>query len=79
MLSTAQLLTRYAQISVEVPEDADVKMAEEQNRRTSVGDSGDLKELVGDLTTLLGDEETGSEGVMGWLRKVVWNTFEQTE
>jgi hypothetical protein len=79
MLSTAQIFTRHASDPEESSDDMDIKMGEEKNRRTSLGNGGNLKELVGDLMTLLGDEETGSEGVMGWLKKLVWRTFEQAE
>jgi hypothetical protein len=79
MLSTAQIFTRHAMEPEESQDDMDIKMGEEKNRRTSLGNGGNLKELVGDLMTLLGDEETGSEGVLGWLRKLVWRTFEQPE
>jgi len=79
MLSTAQIFTRHAIEPDESQDDMDIKMGDEKSRRASLGNGGNLKELVGDLRTLLGDEETGSEGVMGWLRKLVWRTFEQTE
>ena len=79
MLSTAQIFTRHAIEPQDSQDDMDIKMGEEKNRRTSLGNGGNLKELVGDLMTLLGDEETGREGVLGWLRKLVWRTFEQAE
>ena len=79
MLSTAQIFTRHAIEPDESQDDMDIKMGDEKSRRASLGNGGNLKELVGDLRTLLGDEETGSEGVMGWLIKLVWRTFEQTE
>jgi hypothetical protein len=60
-------------------DDMDVKMSDEKTRRTSLGNGGVLKELVGDLMTVLGGEEAGAEGVLGWLRKLVWRTFEQAE
>lgn len=81
LLSTAQLLTRHALFPDEVSDDSsmDVQMHDEKRRRASLGNGGVLKELVGDLMTLLGGEDAGSEGVLGWLRKLVWRTFEQTE
>ena len=79
MLSTAQIFTRHALNPEDNSDEMDIKMSDEKNRRTSLGNGGDLKELVGDLMTLLGDEETGSEGVLGWLRKMMWRTFEQAE
>ena len=60
-------------------EEVDVKMTEEKSRRTSLGHGAELKELVGDLMTLLGDEESAGEGVLGWLRKLMWRSFEQEE
>jgi len=79
MLSTAQIFTRHAIDPEDSQDDMDIKMDDEEHRRTSLGNGGNLKELVEDLMTLLGDEETGSEGVLGWLRKSVWRTFEQPE
>jgi nuclear pore complex protein Nup188 len=79
MLSTAQILTRHAMFPEDTSDDMDVKMTDEKTRRTSLGNGGVLKELVGDLMTVLGGEEAGAEGVLGWLRKLVWRTFEQAE
>jgi hypothetical protein len=80
LLSTAQILTRHALYPEEnTDESIDVQMHDEKRRRASLNNGGVLKELVGDLMTLLGGEDSGSEGVMGWLRKLVWRTFEQAE
>lgn len=80
LLSTAQILTRHALYPEEQHDESmDVQMHDEKRRRASLGHGGLLKELVGDLMTLLGGEDAGSEGVMGWLRKLVWRTFEQPE
>lgn len=80
LLSTAQILTRHALYPEEnTDESIDVQMHDEKRRRASLNNGGVLKELVGDLMTLLGGEDSGSEGVMGWLRKLVWGTFEQAE
>lgn len=79
LLSSAQLLTRKAVYPGETEEEDDVKMPEDKGRRASLGDGGELKELVGDLMTLLGDEETAGEGVLGWLRKLMWSCFETDE
>ena len=80
LLSTAQILTRHALYPEDHNDESmDVSMHDEKRRRGSLGNGGVLKELVGDLRTLLGGEDAGSEGVMGWLRKLVWRTFEQAE
>lgn len=82
LLSTAQILTRHALYPEEQHEESmsmDVQMHDEKRKRASLGNGGVLKELIGDLMTLVGGEDAGSEGVMGWLRKLVWRTFEQPE
>jgi hypothetical protein len=78
-LSSAQILTRHAVYPGETEEDADVKMSDEKSRRSSLGNGGELKELIGDLMTLLGDEDGAGEGVIGWLRKLMWRSFDQDE
>lgn len=79
LLSTAQILTRHTLYPDEELDDMDVKMGDDSRRRTSLNNGGVVKELTGDLMTLLGGEDAGSEGVLGWLRRLVWRTFEQPE
>lgn len=79
LLSTAQILTRHTLFPDDSTEDMDMKMDDDNRRRASLNNGGVLKELTGDLMTLLGGEDAGSEGVLGWLRKLVWKTFEQPE
>lgn len=79
LLSTAQILTRHALYPDESSDDVDITMGDEKRRRASINNGGVLKELTGDLMTLLGGEDAGSEGVLGWLRRLVWRTFEQAE
>lgn len=79
LLSSSQLLTRHALDPQENSNDVDVQMHDEKRRRSSLGNGGVLKELVGDLMTLLGGEDSSNEGVQGWLRRLLWRTFEQSE